>query len=110
MLFSLRCFVLGHDDWLSRSPERLRLRCDHCGRTTGGWALTRAGLPSPQPETPRLRRRAACRAAGSRSEPNTDPRVETNNGGTDGLTKSEIGIGSCSSRVTNARRSASESV
>jgi hypothetical protein len=41
MLFSMRCLLLGHDDWLVRSPERLRLRCDHCRRETTGWALTR---------------------------------------------------------------------
>ena len=41
MLFSMRCLLLGHDDWLVRSPERLRLRCDHCRRETPGWALTR---------------------------------------------------------------------
>ena len=41
MLFSMRCLLLGHDDWMVRSPERLRLRCDHCGRETPGWALTR---------------------------------------------------------------------
>ena len=41
MLFSMRCLLLGHDDWIVRSPERLRLRCDHCRRETPGWALTR---------------------------------------------------------------------
>ena len=41
MLFSMRCLLLGHDDWMVRSPERLRLRCDHCRRETPGWTLTR---------------------------------------------------------------------
>ena len=41
MLFSMRCLLLGHDDWFVQSPERLRLRCDHCRRETTGWALTR---------------------------------------------------------------------
>jgi hypothetical protein len=40
MLVSMRCLMLGHDDRLVRSPERLRLRCDHCRRETPGWALT----------------------------------------------------------------------
>jgi hypothetical protein len=50
MRFSLRCLLLGHDDWVVRSPERLRLRCDHCWRETPGWELTRlkASRP-PQP-------------------------------------------------------------
>ena len=41
MRFSMRCLLLGHEDWMVRSPERLRLRCDHCRRETPGWALTR---------------------------------------------------------------------
>lgn len=47
MLFSMRCLLLGHDDWIVRSPERLRLRCDHCRRETPGWALTRLGASRP---------------------------------------------------------------
>lgn len=39
MLFSVRCLLLGHDDWLVRSPERIRLQCDHCRRETTGWSL-----------------------------------------------------------------------
>jgi hypothetical protein len=35
-----------------RSPERLRLRCDHCRRETPGWALTRReGSRPPLPVT-----------------------------------------------------------
>ena len=50
MRFSMRCLLLGHDDWLVRSPERLRLRCDHCSRETPGWTLTRLKpLRPPQP-------------------------------------------------------------
>ena len=41
MSFSMRCLVLEHDDTVVRSPERLRLRCDHCRRETPGWDLTR---------------------------------------------------------------------
>jgi hypothetical protein len=47
MLFSLRCLLLGHDDWYVRSPERLKLRCQHCGRETPGWALTRPEASRP---------------------------------------------------------------
>lgn len=49
MRFSMRCLLLEHDDWLVRSPERLRLRCDHCWRETPGWKLTRL-KPSRPPQ------------------------------------------------------------
>ena len=39
MAFSLRCLLMGHDDRLARSPARLWLLCDHCGRETTGWQL-----------------------------------------------------------------------
>jgi hypothetical protein len=39
MSISIRCLLLGHDDSMVRAPERLRLRCDHCGRETSGWTL-----------------------------------------------------------------------
>jgi hypothetical protein len=41
MPLSMRCLLLGHEDMVVRSPERLRLRCEHCRRETPGWALTR---------------------------------------------------------------------
>jgi hypothetical protein len=41
MSFSMRCFLLGHDDSMVRAPERLWLRCEHCGRETSGWTLAR---------------------------------------------------------------------
>jgi hypothetical protein len=44
MLSLVRCLLLGHD-WLVRSPERLRLRCDHCRRETKGWALNHVNGP-----------------------------------------------------------------
>ncbi len=47
MLFSLRCLLLGHDDWYVRSPERLKLRCEHCGRETPGWTLTHVEMSRP---------------------------------------------------------------
>ena len=40
MVISLRCLFLGHDDMMVRAPERLYLRCDHCGRESAGWTLT----------------------------------------------------------------------
>jgi hypothetical protein len=40
--FSIRCLLQGHDDMMAREPERLRLRCNHCGRETSGWPLARS--------------------------------------------------------------------
>ena len=52
MRFSMRCLLLGHEDMVVRSPERLRLRCDHCRRETPGWVLTRReGSRPPLPVT-----------------------------------------------------------
>jgi hypothetical protein len=39
------CQIAGHDDRVVRAPDRLRLRCDYCGRATAGWTLSsRPGL------------------------------------------------------------------
>src|SRR6478672_3087210 len=35
---SLRCWFMGHDDWIRRTPGRLFLECFECGRETQGWA------------------------------------------------------------------------
>ena len=43
-MFSIACLLVGHDDMMIRSPNRLWLRCQHCGRETAGWAIG--------PETP----------------------------------------------------------
>jgi hypothetical protein len=48
MSLSIRCLILGHDDTMVRAPERLSLRCDHCGRETPGWSLGRARAPLAQ--------------------------------------------------------------
>lgn len=34
-----RCLLVGHDDYLSREPHRLFLRCGECGRRTPGWPI-----------------------------------------------------------------------
>ena len=53
MYFSIRCLLLGHDNAVIRAPERLSLRCDHCGRETPGWTLGRSSShtvsPAPTP-------------------------------------------------------------
>ena len=35
---SLKCWFMGHDDWIRRTPDRLYLECFECGRETRGWA------------------------------------------------------------------------
>ena len=34
---SLKCWFMGHDDWIRRTPDRLHLECFECGRETPGW-------------------------------------------------------------------------
>ena len=35
---SFKCWFMGHDDWIRRTPDRLYLECVECGRETQGWA------------------------------------------------------------------------
>jgi hypothetical protein len=42
---SLKCWLIGHDDWIRRTPDRLYLECFECGRETQGWA-TGKGRPT----------------------------------------------------------------
>ena len=37
---SLKCWFMGHDDWIRRTPDRLYLECFECGRETQGWLTT----------------------------------------------------------------------
>ena len=36
---SLKCWFMGHDDWIRRTPDRLYLECLECGRETQGWLI-----------------------------------------------------------------------
>jgi len=38
-LVFIECLVLGHDDSMRRSPGRLFLQCERCGRETPGWTI-----------------------------------------------------------------------
>jgi hypothetical protein len=38
---SLKCWFLGHEDWIRRGPDRLYLECFECGRETHGWTTDR---------------------------------------------------------------------
>lgn len=35
---SFKCWLMGHDDWIRRTPDRLYLECFECGRETPGWS------------------------------------------------------------------------
>lgn len=39
---SLKWFVLGHEDWIRRTSDRLYLECFECGRETRGWTTGRS--------------------------------------------------------------------
>ena len=39
---SLKCWLMGHDDWIRRTPDRLYLECFECGRETQGWATRKS--------------------------------------------------------------------
>jgi hypothetical protein len=49
MLFSLRCLFAGHDYVMVRAPERLWLRCNHCGHDTPGWPVGQVSSPQSKP-------------------------------------------------------------
>ena len=39
---SLKCLVLGHEDWIRRTSDRVYLECFECGRETRGWTTGRS--------------------------------------------------------------------
>ena len=39
---SLKCWFMGHQDWIRRTPDRLYLECFECGRETQGWVTGRS--------------------------------------------------------------------
>ena len=39
---SLKCFFLGHEDWIRRTSDRVYLECFECGRETRGWTTGRS--------------------------------------------------------------------
>ena len=42
---SLKCWFIGHDDWIRRTPDRLYLECFECGRETQGWVTGKRQPP-----------------------------------------------------------------
>ena len=65
---SLKCWFLGHDDWIRRGPDRLYLECFECGRETHGWTTNRthradrAGGGAIRTAPPRQRKNHSARA------------------------------------------------
>ena len=37
---SLKCWVVGHEDWIRRTPDRMYLKRFECGRETHGWTTS----------------------------------------------------------------------
>ena len=68
---SLKCWLMGHDDWIRRTPDRLYLECFECGRET------QDGQPARDPtdragglvDNPRVIKREGHRAAASVDTP-----------------------------------------
>jgi hypothetical protein len=59
---ALDCLLHGHDDWIVRAEDRLRLQCQNCGRETAGWDVPAATLRRPGP--PSAARNRAMRNSG----------------------------------------------
>jgi hypothetical protein len=55
---SVKCWFLGHDDWIRRGPDRLYLECIECGRETHGWTTDRTHRADRAAARSRPRRRA----------------------------------------------------
>ena len=66
---SLKCWLLGHADWVRRGPGRLYLECFECGRETHGWITDRthqsdrAGSGATQAAPTRTRKNDAAPAS-----------------------------------------------
>ena len=63
---SLKCWLMGHDDWIRRTPDRLYLECFECGRETQGWSTGkshRTDGAGGRIENARMLRRAGHSAA-----------------------------------------------
>ena len=50
---SLKCWFMGHDDWIRRTPDRLYLECFECGRETQGWMTGKRHSTAPAILCPR---------------------------------------------------------
>ena len=47
---SLKCWFMGHEEWIRRSPDRLYLECFECGRKTHGWMTGKSHPVDPAGE------------------------------------------------------------
>ena len=64
---SLKCWFIGHDDWIRRTPDRLYLECFECGRETQGWATGKGrptdGVSDVVEDAPIAKRQGHCAPA-----------------------------------------------
>jgi hypothetical protein len=64
---SLKCWFIGHDDWICRTPDRLYLECFECGRETLGWATGKGrptdGISDVVEDAPIAKRQGHCAPA-----------------------------------------------
>ena len=64
---SLKCWFIGHDDWIRRTPDRLYLECFECGRETQGWATGKGrptdGVSNVVEDAPIAKRQGHCAPA-----------------------------------------------
>jgi hypothetical protein len=55
---SLKCWFMGHEDWIRRTPDRVYLECFECGRETQGWATGKrqsARARGPRSDVPAIK-------------------------------------------------------
>ena len=76
---SVKCWFMGHDDWIRRTPDRLYLECFECGRETQGWATAKGratdGVSDVVEDAPIAKRQGHC-APASVGSPMTSTRRE----------------------------------
>ena len=64
---SVKCWFMGHDDWIRRTPDRLYLECFECGRETQGWATGKGhptdGVSDVVEDAPIAKRQGHCAPA-----------------------------------------------
>jgi hypothetical protein len=48
----IECLVAGHDESIRRSPGRVYLCCNRCGRETAGWSVMAKRSPSVDATSP----------------------------------------------------------
>ena len=57
---SFRCWLLGHEDFVRCTHDRLYLECIECGRETKGWPIGKSNRSSDPESGKRTRAMVAC--------------------------------------------------